>query len=374
MAVCNGVVTILMVGCIFTLTKGKHRVLWPALAYSIGLPMYHLAMGPGHDALMPHIFFIGGVSLTLAGVLLLWFLAGFTKNEELEDSVRKHSQLAQQSNIKQQSFFPHYLYPILAVLVLFWTNSFTDQLFLPTLNIYFPPGLHPITVTLILAIPICGFIADLNWQRFLKVFVPVVFFLFLLTPSLLLFSRSHPIFLILYTLNVTAIRLITVVFPFVVVDLYWHNTSSGYLAWLLAASIHLIHINALIPAGLFRALSLDNEYAVVLLTLAAVVFFLLSRKLLPGTQEITVPAGVAPIGAVEPIGASPHLADIFREHHLSERETEVAFLLVQEGLSNEEMGERLFVSVPTIKSHVSQIYRKFGVKRRAAFLAKLNNK
>lgn len=48
---------------------------------------------------------------------------------------------------------------------------------------------------------------------------------------------------------------------------------------------------------------------------------------------------------------------------LSEREREVAEG-VAEGLSNTEISERLYLSVPTVKSHVGRIFAKLGVDNR----------
>jgi DNA-binding CsgD family transcriptional regulator len=48
---------------------------------------------------------------------------------------------------------------------------------------------------------------------------------------------------------------------------------------------------------------------------------------------------------------------------LTPREAEVLKLMV-EGLSNSEMATRLFVSLPTVKSHVASILRKLGVRDR----------
>ncbi|MDR0302585.1 MAG: helix-turn-helix transcriptional regulator [Treponema sp.] len=52
---------------------------------------------------------------------------------------------------------------------------------------------------------------------------------------------------------------------------------------------------------------------------------------------------------------------------------EVALLLAQEGLSYKEMGERLYISPVTIKTHVMHIFKKFNVKNRAEFMAKVLN-
>jgi DNA-binding NarL/FixJ family response regulator len=62
---------------------------------------------------------------------------------------------------------------------------------------------------------------------------------------------------------------------------------------------------------------------------------------------------------------------IFRKHGLSEREADVARLIVMEGLSNQKIAERIFRSKSTVEKHVTSIYRKFGVPDRAAFVAKV---
>ncbi|MDR1411106.1 MAG: LuxR C-terminal-related transcriptional regulator [Spirochaetaceae bacterium] len=62
---------------------------------------------------------------------------------------------------------------------------------------------------------------------------------------------------------------------------------------------------------------------------------------------------------------------MFREYGLSEREAEVARLIVMEGLSNQKIAERIFRSKFTVEKNVTGIYRKFGVPDRAAFVAKV---
>ena len=52
-------------------------------------------------------------------------------------------------------------------------------------------------------------------------------------------------------------------------------------------------------------------------------------------------------------------------NELTRREVEVLRLLV-EGLSNEQIGERLFLSTNTVRSHLYSIYSKLGVPNRAA--------
>ena len=54
---------------------------------------------------------------------------------------------------------------------------------------------------------------------------------------------------------------------------------------------------------------------------------------------------------------------------LSTRELEI-LQLIAEGLSNREIGQRLFLSLPTVKWHASNIYGKLGVNNRTTAVAK----
>jgi RNA polymerase sigma factor (sigma-70 family) len=55
---------------------------------------------------------------------------------------------------------------------------------------------------------------------------------------------------------------------------------------------------------------------------------------------------------------------------LTPREREVAEL-IGEGLTNEQIAARLAISEPTVKTHVTRILKRFGVRQRAAVVAKL---
>lgn len=68
------------------------------------------------------------------------------------------------------------------------------------------------------------------------------------------------------------------------------------------------------------------------------------------------------------------LAKVNRQltHPLSPREVEVLELLL-EGKSNQEIATTLFVSVNTIKTHLSKLYSKLGVDSRAQALAYINS-
>lgn len=76
-------------------------------------------------------------------------------------------------------------------------------------------------------------------------------------------------------------------------------------------------------------------------------------------KEILVPVN----GSIEP---DPNK---IRELGISEREMEV-LKLVAEGLSNQEIADRLFVSPNTIKTHTSNLFLKLDVSRRTQAVQK----
>ena len=67
------------------------------------------------------------------------------------------------------------------------------------------------------------------------------------------------------------------------------------------------------------------------------------------------------IAAASDSAASPSLAP----HGLTPREAEVV-RLVAAGLSNAEIAETLFLSVPTVKRHLTNVLGKLGLPSRSA--------
>ncbi|QMU77922.1 response regulator transcription factor [Streptacidiphilus sp. PB12-B1b] len=78
-----------------------------------------------------------------------------------------------------------------------------------------------------------------------------------------------------------------------------------------------------------------------------------------------VTAGLpAPAAPAEPGSAAPPVAPGTLPDGLSAREAEVLTLIAQ-GLSNAEIGERLFLGRATVKTHVNRIFAKTGARDRA---------
>lgn len=80
-----------------------------------------------------------------------------------------------------------------------------------------------------------------------------------------------------------------------------------------------------------------------------------------------------PAAAVGGVPGAPFVADAERQRALgiTPREMEILGLMAS-GLSNREIGERLFVSENTVKTHSSRLFDKLSAKRRtqAVHLAK----
>jgi ATP/maltotriose-dependent transcriptional regulator MalT len=60
---------------------------------------------------------------------------------------------------------------------------------------------------------------------------------------------------------------------------------------------------------------------------------------------------------------------LLQELNISERELEVLHCLAR-GLSNEEIASTLFISLNTVKTHLSNLYFKLDVKRRTQAVEK----
>jgi DNA-binding CsgD family transcriptional regulator len=77
-------------------------------------------------------------------------------------------------------------------------------------------------------------------------------------------------------------------------------------------------------------------------------------------REVEVPAPAAPAVPAGPFAVDP---ERLRELGITPREHEILGLIA-EGLSNREIGERVFISENTVKTHSSRLFDKLGVSRR----------
>lgn len=84
-----------------------------------------------------------------------------------------------------------------------------------------------------------------------------------------------------------------------------------------------------------------------------------------------VPREVVVVKEVRVAAGEPFVLDAgkLKELGITQREHEILGLIA-EGLSNREIGERLFVSENTVKTHSSRLFEKLGVNRRVQAVLK----
>lgn len=70
------------------------------------------------------------------------------------------------------------------------------------------------------------------------------------------------------------------------------------------------------------------------------------------------------------VGFSPALERVANGYGLSRREAQVA-LCCAEGLTNAEIGQKLFITEQTVKFHMRHLFVKMGVRRRGELISRL---
>ena len=224
-----------------------------------------------------------------------------------------------------------------------------------------PFDLYPLLQ--IIAVPVLALIACRSMDRFLKVFVSSAICLVILIPCLLFFE-DYPRFIVFIDIMLGLFSLlIWVIFTVVIIDHY----AGGFWFFGLASVIYFTKVFTFTSPMVVRLIPEGTGFTILISGIAAVLFVFLALRILFGKnrESLRAPAAEAVPAAVP--SAQP-LEGLFRQYGLTKRETEVAALVVQ-GLENEEIANRLLRATITIKSHISSIYRKFGVRGRPEFIS-----
>jgi len=101
----------------------------------------------------------------------------------------------------------------------------------------------------------------------------------------------------------------------------------------------------------------DDFWIAVFSLLFLVIGIVLSRKLFAKTIVVN---------RQQPVAINH---DQLLQSGISKREAEI-LLLIHEGLSNQQIADKLFVSENTIKKHISNIFQKLQVERRTEAIKK----
>jgi DNA-binding CsgD family transcriptional regulator len=224
---------------------------------------------------------------------------------------------------------------------------------------------YPYYLVVAAVVPVLGFLAGRSISLFIRRFLLPAIILFILFSCLPLFEDYPRLNMIMDTLVAIGHYTAWVVFTTAVVELYaggfWFYGAATVIFFSVAFAFLAPVIDPFVPHG--------TEYRVLFIVIAAVLFMLMAFRwlLFPKQPRFTAaqPQKPFPPSTLE----ISNIEDIFREHGLSQREIEVAHLLVKEGLGKQEIGDRLYIAPGTAKIHISNIYQKFAVKTRAEFMA-----
>ncbi|TNE60350.1 MAG: response regulator transcription factor [Bacteroidetes bacterium] len=86
-------------------------------------------------------------------------------------------------------------------------------------------------------------------------------------------------------------------------------------------------------------------------------------------RHFTSASKTKPAPSAEQPLSEPELEQVLARHNITPREYEVLQFIAQ-GLSNQEIADRMFVSLNTIKTHTSNLFSKLDVQRRTQAVQK----
>jgi DNA-binding CsgD family transcriptional regulator len=290
-------------------------------------------------------------------VVIVWFVSAALALKALLRSADDEPENAQNQRPRVQFGL---LRLIAAAVVCYQLNAFLDTKLFP----FRSEGITllsaiPLTVVLAVTLPVFSILAGKNLNRFIRVGFPICAAFFVLAPVLLIASDSTLLFNITYTFIMVGYFMFFTTAPFAM--LAWYR--GRYWYYFLTVCVYLCRSFSFMGIWFFRTLASSPELSVFLSSASAALFFFLVMpigSLLKGEKTGSAVLEAPP--------ASERVADFFREYTLSQREAEVASLLLQ-GLELRKIADHLFISLPTVKSHARNIYRKFDVEDRKGFSA-----
>lgn len=97
--------------------------------------------------------------------------------------------------------------------------------------------------------------------------------------------------------------------------------------------------------------------------MALIFVFLLFAEMTLLPLYLTYQADLQPCLPPDPLQLPLGIEDFFRKHEVSPREAEIIAEICN-GLSNQEIADKLFISLQTVKDHTSRIYSKTNVRNR----------
>lgn len=181
----------------------------------------------------------------------------------------------------------------------------------------------------------------------------IFFFIYLITTKEFIISESINLFVLnhnattLFMLSVTLIAIIQIFFNVKKLQNSHKRKAVNIFGFIYLFIYTIIFIVFFLPHTANNILN-----SILCLSLNIVPILYLKRYLQRSYWELLA----------EP-GRAEEIQHLFAEHNISKREKEVIHLILK-GYSNKEIAQTLFISLPTAKQHIYNIYQKMGVKSR----------
>ncbi|MCY7350862.1 MAG: response regulator transcription factor [Cytophagaceae bacterium] len=137
----------------------------------------------------------------------------------------------------------------------------------------------------------------------------------------------------------------------------------------LAYGLSLGSLLALMTWAKYRLLVADHATELYVLLVAVLFISVGIWAGLRWSAPRIVPICPTPEVPIQQTQPHPSRQKLLERHGISPREWEVLVCLAQ-GLSNEEIAQKLFVSANTVKTHLGNVYSKLNVSRRTQAIEK----
>ena len=152
------------------------------------------------------------------------------------------------------------------------------------------------------------------------------------------------------------------------------------LLFALISAIILLRGNALSPGHRDRSIlallvvsgAAAQALALIIIPhsawMALVFVFLLFATITLVSFWLSYRTDIRPVRIAEPMPLPHGIEDFIRKNEISPREAEIIREICN-GLSNQEIADKLFISLQTVKDHTSRIYMKINVRNRMQLMA-----
>lgn len=138
---------------------------------------------------------------------------------------------------------------------------------------------------------------------------------------------------------------------------------------LIIFGVTLALLMVVLQVAQYRFLIIENSaelYAGIVAVIFVILGIVMGRKLTTPKEVVVEKLVPITINQSAPFAVNEQ---VLEKLNISKREHEI-LLLIAQGLSNQEIADKTFVSINTVKTHVSNLLLKLDAKRRAQAIQK----